>query len=82
MLTSHPPGAMVLQYGRIPCVYGRILSLYGRILRVYGRIPAQPFWVYGRILGGIRPYTGGYTAVYWGVYGRILLVFVANFNPF
>ena len=71
MHTSHPPGAMVWQYGLIPCVYGRIptvcdriLPVYGHIPRVYGRIPAHPFRVYGRILRGIQPYTRGYTAVY------------------
>ena len=62
--TSHPHGALALQYGRIPCVYGRILLVYGRIPRVYGRILAHRFRVYGRILGGMRPYTSGYTAVY------------------
>ena len=30
----------------------------------------------------IQPYTPRYTAVYSEVYGRILIVFVANFNPF
>ena len=45
MNTSHPPSAMVLEYGRIPCVYGRIPTVYGRIPPVYGRIPR----VYGRI---------------------------------
>ena len=51
---SHPPGAMALPYGHIPCIYrrilrvwGRIIRVYGRILRVYGRILVHPFTVYG-----------------------------------
>ena len=39
-----------------------------RIRQLDGRIPE----VYGRILGGRRPYTGDYTAVFWGLYGRIV----------
>ena len=64
MHTSHPHGTMALQYGGIPCVYGRIPVVYGRILRVYRRIPqvyghlrADTFRLYGRTLGGVRPYT-------------------------
>ena len=51
--TSHPHGAMALQYGRIPCIHGRIFQLYGRIR-------AHPF----------------------RVYGRMLIIFVANFDAF
>ena len=59
MHTSHPHGAIILQYP-----HGAIVLQYGRVPQVYARIPAHPFRIYGRIQGGIQPYTTGYTAIY------------------
>ena len=63
MHTSHPPGAMIWQYGRIPWVYGCIPTVYGRILPVYGHCEYTAVYL---------PTHSGCTAVYSGAYGRIL----------
>ena len=93
MHTSHPPGALVLQYGCIRCVYGRIPSVYGRIPPVYGRIPrvyghihlthsgytAVCSRVYGRILGGMWPYTHGICCQFQSILTSSLLEFHPSF---